>query len=259
MRVDTVLAPNPSFFTGPGTNSYIIGSRDEVVVIDPGPIIEQHRQAILACVAGRRAVAVVVTHTHPDHAPLSNPLAVALDAPVLGFEPGPDFSPDRTIADLDTVGVGGLTLTAIHTPGHTADHLCYLVDRVLFTGDHIMGGSTVMIEDAGAYMQSLERIAGLGPQHLYPGHGPELPEATTTIEEYIAHRRMRERQVVDAVAAGALTIDDIVDMVYTEVPTQWRMAAAMQVRTQLIKLISDHRLRWATAEGEAGGVRLAED
>lgn len=259
MEVTRVLAPNPSFFTGPGTNTYVIGSEAEVAILDPGPIIEEHRQAILRAVSGRNVVAVAVTHSHPDHAPLANPLAEACGAPAVGYAPGPGFSPDLVLGDLDSVQVGAIELTALHTPGHTSDHLCYLVDDVLFSGDHIMGGSTVVIEDAAAYMASLERLAGMDLGLCHPGHGPDLPEARQTIEDYIAHRRMRERQIVDAIAGGAHTVGDIVDTVYTEVPAQWRSAAGMQVRTQLTKLIDEGRVRWATADGEAGGVRLAED
>lgn len=259
MEVTRVLAPNPSFFTGPGTNTYLIGSTAEVAILDPGPIIEEHRQAVVRAVGDREVVAVAVTHTHPDHAPLANPLAAQLGAPAVGYAPGPGFSPDVRLSDLEILQIGALQMTAIHTPGHTADHLCYVVDDVLFSGDHIMGGSTVVIEDAAAYLASLERLAGMGLRLCHPGHGPDLPDAEGTIEEYIAHRRMRERQILDAVESGAHTVDDIVDAVYAEVPPQLRSAAAMQVRTQLTKLIDEGRVRWATAEGGAGGVRLAED
>lgn len=259
MRVERVLAPNPSFFTGPGTNTYLIGSDEQVVVLDPGPIIEEHRQAILGSIGDRAVVAVAVTHTHSDHAPLANPLAASVGAPSVGYAAGPDFVPDHILVDLGELAVGSVHMTAIHTPGHTADHLCYLLDDVLFSGDHIMGGSTVVIEDAAAYMRSLERLAGMDLRHLYPGHGPELTDAAATIEEYIAHRRMREEQVVAAITGGASTVEDIVEVVYEEVPVEFRFAAAMQVRTQLTKLISDGRVRWRTSEGEAGGVRLAED
>lgn len=256
MRVERVLAPNPSFFTGPGTNTYVLGD-DEVVVIDPGPIIESHRQAILAAIGDRRPVAVLVTHTHSDHAPLANPLGDHLGVPVMGNRPGPEFDPDRALADLDTVTAGGVVLTALHTPGHAADHLCYLLGETLFSGDHIMGGSTVVIEDAAAYMSSLERLAGIAPRHLYPGHGPEIPDGPATIVEYITHRRMRERQVIAAIAAGATTVVEIVEAVYAEVPAEWRFAAAMQVTTHLTKLYSEGRVRWD--QDGTGGVRLVEE
>ena len=259
MDVERVLAPNPGFFTGPGTNTYVIGSGGEVVILDPGPVIDDHRRAILDAVGERTVVGVAVTHTHPDHAPLANPLAAEVDAPAIGYGPGLDFSPDIRLDDLGTFDVGVLRLTAIHTPGHTADHLCYLVDDVLFSGDHIMGGSTVVIEDAAAYLASLERLAGMDLRFCHPGHGPDLADAAATIDDYIAHRRMRERQIVDAVRAGAHTVDDIVDAVYAEVPARWRFAAVMQVRTQLTKLDDEGRVRWDAAEHEAGGVRLAED
>jgi glyoxylase-like metal-dependent hydrolase (beta-lactamase superfamily II) len=259
MEVDRVLAPNPGFFTGPGTNTYLIGSEGEVVVLDPGPVIDDHRRAILDAIGDRNVVGVAVTHTHPDHAPLANPLAAEVGAPAIGYGPGPGFTPDIRLGDLGTLSVGTLRLTAIHTPGHTADHLCYLVDDVLFSGDHIMGGSTVVIEDAAAYLSSLERLAGMDLRFCHPGHGPDLPDAAATIDDYIAHRRLRERQIVDAVRGGARTVDDIVDAVYDEVPSEWRFAAVMQVRTQLEKLDDEGRVRWDAADGEVGGVRLAED
>jgi glyoxylase-like metal-dependent hydrolase (beta-lactamase superfamily II) len=166
-----------------------------------------------------------------------------LGVDVLGFAPGPEFEPTRTLSDGDRISVGDVDVFAVHTPGHTSDHLCYRIADVIFTGDHIMGGSTVVIEDAAAYMESLHRVAGLRPAHLYPGHGPELPDASNAITTYIEHRLDRERQIVDAVEAGAGTVEEIVAVVYAEVDPSLHPAAAYQVRIQLRKLESEGRVK----------------
>jgi glyoxylase-like metal-dependent hydrolase (beta-lactamase superfamily II) len=239
MRVERVLAPNPSLYTGPGTNTYLIIDGHEALILDPGPIIPSHLEAILLAVADLTPVGVVATHTHPDHAPLANPLAAEIDVPVYGFEPGPEFEPDVRIADGETVAVGSTELVAVHTPGHTADHQCFLHDELLFTGDHIMEGSTVIMEDAAAYLDSLYRVRYLGVEHLEPGHGAAIDDAGRTIAEYIEHRLMRERQIVAAVEAGAATINDIIDTVYAEISEALRPAAAHQLEVQLEKLVGD--------------------
>ena len=130
MTVERVLAPNPGIYTGPGTNTYLVADGNEVAVIDPGPVIETHLLAIVEAIGDRTAVAVIATHTHPDHAPLSNPLAERLGVPVFGYGPGPEFEPDVRIADDDEVPVGARHLRAVHTPGHSADHLCFTYCRI---------------------------------------------------------------------------------------------------------------------------------
>jgi glyoxylase-like metal-dependent hydrolase (beta-lactamase superfamily II) len=240
--IERVLAPNPGPFTGPGTNTYVIESDGEALVLDPGPIMVEHLRAIRVALNGLTPVAIVVTHTHPDHAPAANGLGRELEVPVLGFAPGREFEPTRRLEDGAEIGFGGDRLVAVHTPGHTVDHLCFRLEDLLFTGDHIMGGSTVIIEDAAAYMRSLEKVAALKPDHLYPGHGPELPEAQQVITEYIAHRVEREQQILEAVDNGAGTIGDIVDVVYAGLVPSLRLAATMQVHTQLIKLRDEGRV-----------------
>lgn len=235
-RIELVLAPNPGPFTGPGTNTYVIESAGEALVLDPGPVIPAHLDAIRVALSGLVPVGVVVTHTHSDHAPAANGLGFDLDVPVYGFAPGDGFNPTDRLEDGTPIPFGSERLVAIHTPGHTPDHVCFQLGDLLFTGDHIMGGSTVIIEDAAAYMASLEKVAALDPARLYPGHGPELPDARAVIAEYIAHRIEREQQILDAVRAGASTIDDVVDVVYGGLDPALRMAAVFQVHTQLIKL-----------------------
>ena len=234
-----ILAPNPSIYTGPGTNTYLVSDGNEVVIVDPGPVIPSHELEIIAAVEGMNPVAVIATHTHPDHAPMANPLGQRLGVPVYGYEPGPSFVPDIRLADGQEVKFGARSLAAVHTPGHTPDHLCFRLGDTLLTGDHIMGGSTVVIEDAAAYLDSLYLVRDLGVAKLEPGHGDAIDDAGQVIEEYIDHRLKRERQIVHALADGAGTIGQIVDVVYADLPTGLRPAAVHQVIVQLKKLLDD--------------------
>lgn len=254
--IERVLAPNPSLYTGPGTNTYILRSGGEALVLDPGPVIERHAVAIVAALGGATPVGVVVTHTHPDHAPLANPLAAQLGVPVYGYEAGPAFVPDTLLSDGDALTWGTSELAVIHTPGHTPDHLCFRLGGVLFTGDHIMGGSTVIIEDATDYLDSLYLVRDLGVDRLEPGHGDSVDDAGAVINEYIDHRLERERQLVDAIREGAGTVGDLVDVVYADVPSGLRSAAAHQVRVQLAKLSRDAAVSFDDTADESASVRL---
>jgi glyoxylase-like metal-dependent hydrolase (beta-lactamase superfamily II) len=254
MSIERILAPNPGPFTGPGTNTYVIASAGEALVLDPGPIIEQHLQAIEVALTGLTPVGVAVTHTHSDHAPAANGLGRNLDVPVYGFAPGDGFRPTVRLEDGFPIQLGTDRLLAVHTPGHTADHVCFLLGDYLFTGDHIMGGSTVIIEDAAAYMASLHKVAALQPARLYPGHGPPLPP--TVIADYIAHRVEREQQILAALRRGSGTIGDIVDKVYAGIDPALRVAAIVQVHVQLIKLESEGRV--ALGAGGAQGATTVE-
>lgn len=237
--ISRILAPNPSLYTGPGTNTYIIESEGDALVLDPGPVIQTHAVEIIESLEELTPVGVVATHTHPDHAPLSNPLAATLGVPVYGYQEGPDFLPDITLVDGGVVEVGSVALLAVHTPGHTPDHLCFRIDDVLFTGDHIMGGSTVIIEEAAQYLDSLYLVRDLGVARLEPGHGDSMDDAAEVIDDYIDHRLERERQILVAIAGGASNVGDIVDVVYAGVPEGLRGAAIHQVRVQITKLFDD--------------------
>ncbi|MEX0667156.1 MAG: MBL fold metallo-hydrolase, partial [Acidimicrobiia bacterium] len=186
VRIERILAPNAGPFTGPGTNTWLLESAGEIVVIDPGPVSDPHLEAIITAIGKRSVAAVLVTHTHSDHAPLANPLARELEVPAYGHAAGPDFDPDLRLLDGSTVPVGEIALQVIHTPGHSDDHLCFLSGRIMFTGDHIMGGSSVMVEDMGRYLRSLERLQGLELVRLYPGHGSEIEQPHDVISWYIA-------------------------------------------------------------------------
>lgn len=254
MKIERLLAPNPSMFTGPGTNTYLLVSDGEALVVDPGPIIGSHEAAILNALVGLTPVGVVATHTHPDHAPMANPLGSRLGVPVYGFDVGPSFASDVHVADGGEIRCGSESVTAIHTPGHTPDHLCFKVGDTLLTGDHIMEGSTVVIEDARAYLDSLYLVRDLDVVRLEPGHGLSIDDAGAAIDDYINHRLERERQIVDAVAGGAGTIGDIVDVVYAGLPVELRPAAVHQVGVQVAKLSEDSLVWFEQGKAEESTV-----
>ena len=237
--VQRLLAPNPGLLTGPGTNTYVIASEDECVVLDPGPVIDSHLAAIREALRGLQPKAVLVTHTHSDHAPLANPLASELDIRTYGYAAGPGFDPDRILRDGDRLPFGRATLQVLHTPGHTDDHLCFKLDDVLFTGDHIMGGSTVMVEDMITYLRSLQRIDDLRPTRLFPGHGHIIDHAGEVISRYMHHRMAREQEIARAVRRGARTVGAVVRSVYHEVHPDLHPAASVSVLAHLKKLEVD--------------------
>lgn len=239
MRVDLVVAPNPGPLTGSGTNTWIISSRGSVVVIDPGPDGDAHREATITAAAGYSPVAVLVTHRHPDHAPAANGLAARLGIPAIGPAPSAAFRPDHLVSDGDVVRVGSVDVVAVATPGHTPDSTCYRVGDALFTGDHIMGGSTVIVEDMTDYLASLRRLRGAGLDRLYPGHGPVMEDPDAMIDEYIDHRLEREAQVLAAVHAGAGTVGGVVELVYRDVDPILHAAAAISVEAHLRKLADE--------------------
>lgn len=255
MEVSRLLAPNPGLYTGPGTYTYLISSQGEVAVIDPGPVLDEHLEAIRVAIGSDRPVLILVTHTHEDHAPLAGPLARVLDVPTAGFAPGEGFTPDRLLEDGDEVSVGEASLEAIHTPGHSADHLCFRVGGWLFSGDHIAGGSTVFVDDMSEYLSSLDKVKALGPERIFPGHGPQIEHAMTVIDDYIAHRLERERQVLEAVEGGAGTVGEIVEWIYVDVDPALHPLAARSVFAHLTKLAAESRVEmragpdslWATA------------
>lgn len=244
MKIERVLAPNPGPFTGTGTNTWIIDHGGKLAIIDPGPRHRDHEAAILERVGKRTVEAVVVTHTHEDHAPLANPLADVLGVAAYGFAPGPEFDPDARLTDGSSLAVGDLRLEVVHTPGHSDDHVCFLAGRALFTGDHIMGGSSVMVEEMAPYLSSLARVKALDAEELYPGHGEVMPDPVGVIDWYVAHRLEREGQILAAVTAGASSVADIVEVVYQEVDSSLHVLAARSVRAHLGKLAEEGAIVW---------------
>ena len=257
-RVRRLVAPNPGMMTGPGTNSYVVGDAEsgDLAVIDPGPAIDAHVEALLA-LAGQRLRWILCTHTHLDHSPAVAALKAATGATVIGMPPPPHsnqdqtFRPDRVFAHGDRVQVGGITLRAVHTPGHASNHLCWYLEeeRLLFTGDHIMQGSTVVISppdgDMSAYLASLESLLSLDIEAMAPGHGYLMVDAHAGIRQLVKHRLGREAKVVDALAALAAptgaTLDALVARVYADTPEKLHPVARRSLHAHLLKLAHDRR------------------
>jgi glyoxylase-like metal-dependent hydrolase (beta-lactamase superfamily II) len=237
-----VLAANPGPMTLEGTNTWVVGA-EPAVVIDPGPDDETHLAAVRA--EAGAVGAILLTHRHPDHAPGAAALARATGAPVYAWRPEPGESPLR--AGQETVAGGGLTIVAVHTPGHTPDHVVFFVPSLgaLFTGDAVLGRGTSVIDppegDLAAYLRSLDAMIALAPRTIYPGHGPAVWAAAEKLAEYRAHREERERQVLDALAEGPRTPDEIVQTVYVDYPPELHALAARSVLAHLLKLEREGR------------------
>ncbi len=234
--VHRVVAPNPGPYTGPGTNTWIVEAGPVVAVIDPGPDDEAHLQALNRRLAGATVAVVLVTHSHPDHLPLAERFARPHRASVRRYP---------ELADGDVVNVGTLKLTALHTPGHSADHLCFFIpgDGALFTGDLVLGRGSSMVTypegDVAAYLRSLDRLAGLQPRILFPGHWDPVSDAMGKIAEYREHRLEREAQVLAEVRRGPGTAGELTRRVYGELDDKLMVAAEMTLRAHLRKLVDD--------------------
>jgi glyoxylase-like metal-dependent hydrolase (beta-lactamase superfamily II) len=263
-RIVRLTAPNPGVMTGPGTNTYLVGT-DDLAVIDPGPDDDGHLDAIVA--AGSGCIrAIVVTHTHTDHWPAAPRLAARTGATTFAFDgrarpagSGEDeFEPQRRLADGDrlTLDGGNTTIEAVHTPGHASNHLCYLLveEGVLFSGDHVMQGSTVVISppdgDMAVYLESLARVRAMSPRAIAPGHGTLIDNPIAKVDEYLAHRHEREVQVERALLEGDRTIDAIVARLYADVKQELHPVAARTVHAHLLKLRAEGRAAGDGADGE---------
>ena len=242
MDISRILAPNPGPFTGTGTNSYVVAAGGEAVIIDPGPLIESHLDAIRAVVGELTVVGILVTHHHLDHAPAANPLAAEYAVPSYGYGDYGGFQAISAIADGDGVRVGTEVIEVLHTPGHTADSLCFAVSDGVFTGDTIKAGTTVVVEDMSAYMATLDRLAALAPTRIYPGHGDVIEDGPGVIDDYITHRRRREADVVAALAGGPRSTEDIVASVYPGLDPALRPLATQSATAHLAKLREESRV-----------------
>lgn len=245
MRIDRILANNPGPYTGPGTNTWVLeDGKGSVVIIDPGPVDSRHARSILDIVDERTVEAVLVTHTHIDHAPMANPIARDLGVPAVGHARGNQFEPDIRLLDGAKLDVGELALEVIHTPGHSDDHLCFRAGNVLFTGDHIMGGSSVMVEKMGPYIDSLRKLKGKGLERLLPGHGERMDDPEAVLDWYLAHRQQRHDQIREAVGKGASTVGEIVEVVYADVDSSLHPLAAHSVQAHLQLLFEEGRIAY---------------
>lgn len=254
-----LVADNGGPFTYSGTGSYIIG-RGSVAIIDPGPAIEAHVDALLTALDGERISHILITHTHADHSPAAALLKGRTGAKTYGFGPHGadetdaaeeaadyDFQPDISLEDGDLIEGEGFMLEAVHTPGHTSNHLCfgYRAEGALFSGDHVMGWSTSVIAppdgDMAAYLQSLEKVAARGDAVLWPTHGPPIRRPEAHVRALIAHRLAREASILAALQDGARSIPDLVERIYEDVPKALHRAAALSVSAHLIKLIDEKK------------------
>jgi glyoxylase-like metal-dependent hydrolase (beta-lactamase superfamily II) len=251
-RVRRLVAPNPGVMTGPGTNTYLLGD-EEVAVLDPGPAIPAHIDAILDT-AGDRIRWIVCTHTHPDHSPAWRALAEATGAQVIGASPPDDMHQDKTFTPTlevqhdHVLATSEFTLRAVHTPGHVGNHYCYLLEEegMLFAGDHIMNGSTVVIippsGDMKAYIDSLQLLLDYPLQFIAPGHGDVMPQPTAVVDWLIKHRLMREQKVIDGLRqTGRAPLDTLVKVVYADVDTSLHKMAVLSLHAHLIKLQHEQR------------------
>lgn len=248
-----LVAPNSGPMTGPGTNTYLLGPQRSVV-IDPGPALPEHMQAILDA-AGGSISHILVTHTHGDHSPAAAELAATSSARLIGLAPprhphqDQSFCPDEQPADLQLLDIGGVQLRVIHTPGHASNHVCYLLEteQMLFTGDHVMQGSTVVIPppdgDMADYIASLQKVQALSPASIAPGHGRVIDDPDRTLNRLIRHRRQREARVLDRLGKlETATLAELLSRVYDDVPRRMWPVAELSLRAHLLKLEQEGRV-----------------
>lgn len=277
--VRRVIADNPSKYTYFGTGTYIIG-HDDVAVIDPGPLLDSHRDALAAALDGARVRAILVTHCHSDHSPLAAWLHDTTGAPRFAFGPhgtadsdsdldgdieegltleetiDTGFVPDVRVGDGEVVAMGsGWTMRAVFTPGHTSNHMCYALDeeRALFTGDHVMGWSTTVVSppdgDMRDYIDSLRKVMARDDVTLWPTHGAPVTTPKPFLQAFLEHRLQREAQVLATVRSGLSDIEAMVKVMYADVREELHKAAGRSVLSHLIKLVDDGAV---TVEGTLG-------
>jgi len=254
--VRRVLADNPSPFTYWGTQTYLVGDNDGVAVIDPGPDLEPHIDAVIEALGGVPAIALVCTHTHRDHSPATRALKQRTGAPIIGCAPlalddsGPradaafdvDYLPDRVLGDGEAIGGKGWTLKAVATPGHTSNHLCFALPEAnaLFTGDHVMGWSTTVVSppdgDMAAYMASLDLLMQRDDAIYYPAHGDPIEQPQRFVRGLAGHRKHREGQILRLLAEGERVIPNLVEKMYVGIDPKLHPAAGRSVLAHLIDL-----------------------
>jgi glyoxylase-like metal-dependent hydrolase (beta-lactamase superfamily II) len=254
--VRRVLAPNGSPFTYTGTQTYLVGTERGLAVIDPGPDLPEHLAALEVAIAKAPVTAILCTHTHRDHSPAAAPLAARTGAPIVGCaplalssdEPRADvpfdmaYRPDRVLTEAESVAGPGWTLTAIATPGHTSNHLCFALGETgaLFTGDHVMAWSTTVVAppdgDMADYMASLDKLHARDDRVYYPAHGPPVTKPRQLVRGMIGHRRQRERQILKLLGQRTYLISELVPQMYKGVDERLWPAAGQSVKAHLIDL-----------------------
>jgi len=248
-----LLAHNPSAFTYYGTQTYLVGE-EEVAVVDPGPDLPEHLDALERAIRGRTVVAIMCTHTHRDHSPAAGPLAQRIGAPIVGCAPlaletvGPradaafdgDYSPDRVLHDGETLEIDGKAMVAVATPGHTSNHLCFAFEGALLTGDHVMGWSTTVVVppdgDMAAYMRSLDTLRRRDDRIYFPAHGPAVTNPKQYVRSLMGHRLQREKQILKLIAEQPRDIPDIVANAYPGLDPRLVTAAGGSVYAHLLDL-----------------------
>jgi glyoxylase-like metal-dependent hydrolase (beta-lactamase superfamily II) len=248
-----VLAHNPSAFTYYGTQTYLIGT-SELAVIDPGPDLPEHLDALEEAIAGRTVAAIMCTHTHRDHSPAARPLAERTGAPVIGCAPlaletvGPradasfdgDYAADRVLEDGEELEIDGRPVRAVATPGHTSNHLCFAYGDALFSGDHVMGWSTTVVVppdgDMAAYMQSLDKLRQREDRVYYPAHGPPVTNPQQYVRHLLGHRMQREKQILRLVSERPRAIPEMVADAYPGLDPRLVTAAGGSVFAHLLDL-----------------------
>lgn len=271
-----VLAPNPGPFTFKGTGVYIVGTGQDVAMIDPGPLLADHIEALKRALEGKRLTHILVTHTHSDHSPAAAPLKEWSDAKTYGYGPhgsgkaeegvkieeggDRDFVPDVRVKDGDVIAGNGFTFDCVYTPGHTSNHMCYALreEKALFTGDHVMGWSTTVVAppdgDMAAYMASLKKLIARDDEILWPTHGGPVKNPKSFLQAYLDHRLEREAQILACIADGLETIPEMVARIYAAVDKRLHPAAARSVAAHLIQMAGEERVR-----KDGGRYRLAEE
>jgi len=246
-----VLAHNPSAFTYYGTQTYLLGT-EAVAVIDPGPDLPEHVEALVAAIGGRPVVAILCTHTHRDHSPASRALAERTGAPIIGCAPlamegtgleagfDADYSPDRVLADGEAIEIEGKPIVAVATPGHTSNHLCFAHRGALFSGDHVMGWSTTVVippdGEMAAYMASLDKLRRRDDRIYYPAHGPAIDNPQQYVRHLIGHRMQREKQILRLLGERARDIPALVASAYPGLDPRLVAAAGASVLAHLLDL-----------------------
>jgi glyoxylase-like metal-dependent hydrolase (beta-lactamase superfamily II) len=251
--VRVVLAPNPGLMTGPGTNQYLVGDGDEVVLIDAAALDDENRRRLAA--TGGKIEALYLTHIHPDHVGGAHAVRETFGVPIAVHGSRRDFDPgtgplraDRALRDGDELPYPGGRLRVIHAPGHESGHVCYYEPerRWLFTGDNVLSTGTAVIAPPDGnmcdYLATLERLNALNLAVIFPGHGPPIDRPHAKLDEYIVHRRERERQVLAALAAGATTVEEMVPRIYVDLHPGLFWAAAAQLRAHVAKLVAEGRM-----------------